>query len=116
MLLVMLLLVACTSREIHTEVTNPDTAEELSATACTVNEDCMLHNSELAWACCYAGSCQDINYSEDKWIPLNAQWLAQERQKWCTEDCGPAPACPVTIVDAGYSPSCVEGVCVKIKN
>jgi hypothetical protein len=111
-----LLLVACSQpREIYTEISNPSTTEELSATECTRDEDCILHDANYGWGCCWAGYCDSINYSGSNWIPLNSKWLSQEKAKWCLDECGPAPACPTRISDAGYAVVCADGVCVKTK-
>lgn len=85
-------------------------------TSCQTDGDCQLINKDFAYSCCYAGSCQGIDYSQDKWIAVNSNsFLLQQEQVCPTKDqCGPAPACPSYMVNDKFAARCVSGVCQKL--
>ncbi|MEK6839529.1 MAG: hypothetical protein AABX72_01190 [Nanoarchaeota archaeon] len=83
---------------------------------CTKDDECMLIDNTLGFSCCYAGACQIINYSEDKWTAVNAQWFAQMRQEFCPskEECGPAPMCPEHFANEQFKAKCTTPIyCIR---
>jgi hypothetical protein len=85
-------------------------------TGCAQDSDCALVDESLGFSCCWAGSCAQINYSEDKWVAVNATWYSSERDRNCPGDCGPAPGCPIRIINASFVPVCQSGICEKIES
>ncbi len=83
---------------------------------CRSDDECQLMNAELGLGCCWAGACQIIDYSEEKWVGVNLYWLVQMRQTFCPmeEDCGPAPMCAVRSINENYEARCVQGRCQKV--
>ena len=85
------------------------------AFACSTDDDCTLVNQNSGWACCYSGACQEIDYSEEKWISVNKNWFQNGRSLNCPSEaqCGPQPLCPVRQVNENYYGKCNAGVCKK---
>jgi hypothetical protein len=84
--------------------------------SCTADADCQLVNSELEFACCYAGACQRINYSEGKWIAVNAEWFNSAREANCPSkgECGPSPMCPTWMPVDDIEAKCIASKCEKV--
>lgn len=82
-------------------------------TSCSADDECRLVNSELAFSCCWAGACEPMDYSLERWIAVNAQWYEGQREQHCPADCGPAPMCAVRVVNDNYTAICQEGICEK---
>lgn len=113
-LALILFLTACSRPlEIRMNISNPGT-QEIKADGCVVDQDCTLHNVDYAWQCCWQGRCDAIDYSKDNWIAVNVQWLTDGKSKYCPSDCGPAPMCPTTIINASYIAQCVNSICMKV--
>jgi len=85
--------------------------------SCHADEDCHLVNEEYGFACCWAGACQLIDYSQEKWIAVNARWFLQEREKHCPDKsaCEQAPRCVERIIDSDYMARCQNKVCRKAR-
>jgi len=84
--------------------------------SCKSDEDCQLINKEYGFGCCWIGRCGEIDYSQEQWIAVNANWFAAGHDQYCPTkaECGPAPMCPVMMTDENYAAKCVKGVCQKI--
>ena len=104
--------VACQPAAVYTNISNPGT-QEIKADGCTQDSDCVLHDADYGWQCCWAGRCDSLDYSSGSWIAVNSQWLAEGKAKYCPSDCGPGPMCPTRIVNINYTAKCVNSICVK---
>jgi len=82
--------------------------------SCAADDDCRLVNSGHAFACCWAGACDEIDYSSDKWIAVNKEWFENTREQHCPADCGPAPGCAVRAVNENFTAVCQDGICEKV--
>jgi hypothetical protein len=84
-------------------------------TACGTDADCLLINSEHGLGCCYAGACEPIDYSEEKWVAVNAQWFESQRAEHCPSkvECGPAPGCAVRAANTNFTGKCFGNACLK---
>lgn len=84
---------------------------------CLIDGDCEMINKELNLSCCFAGVCEEIDYSLDKWIAVNKNWIREERNKNCPsmEECGPSPACSVAPISDNFKAKCVDRVCKKVQ-
>ena len=82
-------------------------------TGCTEDSDCILVDESLGFSWCYEGACAQIDYSEDKWIAVNSTWFGVQRNKYCPNDCGPAPGCPTQIINDSFEAVCSNGFCEK---
>lgn len=89
-------------------------------TSCQMNSDCEIINRSLKFACCWAGACDTADYSEPKWVAVNAKWFAGQRATACpsARECGPVPLCyGAKVVVAGeesYEAQCVTNTCQKV--
>ncbi|MEW5955737.1 MAG: hypothetical protein AB1626_04355 [Candidatus Micrarchaeota archaeon] len=93
-----------------------DCAQEFTVqNQCGADEDCLLVNKERGFSCCWAGACEEIDYSQEKWVAANRQWFESQRTANCpsTEECGPAPMCAVRAVNEDFEATCMRGACVK---
>lgn len=83
---------------------------------CKSDEDCQLINREYGFSCCWIGSCGEIDYSQEKWIAVNANWFAAGHAQYCPTkaECGPAPMCPIMMAGKNYAAKCVKSVCQKV--
>jgi hypothetical protein len=104
----------CRTADGRTFISLTDLFDSSKDTSCIKDEDCTLVDEELAFSCCWAGACREINYSEGKWIAVNNDWFEQQRLRHCTADCGPAPLCAVRVKNDNFTASCVEGMCKKL--
>ena len=89
--------------------------EFIPETACAADNECKLINAEQKYSCCYAGACEITDYSEEKWIAVNAEWFATQRTRYCpsAQECGPAPLCAVYVETSGYTAKCIQNTCQK---
>ncbi|MDP2666308.1 MAG: hypothetical protein Q8P05_02305 [Candidatus Diapherotrites archaeon] len=85
-------------------------------TFCRNDADCRLINRELYFSCCYAGTCDPLDYGNQKWVAANTQWFFKNRQIVCPfpEKCGDAPVCNVKSLDTGYQAKCIQNACQKV--
>jgi|GEM_PF-4673618 len=98
---------------------------------CSADDDCMLINKELGFRCCWAGACEEIDYSLDKYISVNKEsflklrtenclegdvWQATTSEEKIREDevCGPPPLCPTRIINDNFIAQCVNNTCQKV--
>uniref|UniRef100_A0A7S4M6N3 Uncharacterized protein n=1 Tax=Vannella robusta TaxID=1487602 RepID=A0A7S4M6N3_9EUKA len=89
-------------------------SEEEWNTECNTNGDCSLQNRENDFSCCFAGSCDSIDYAEEKWEPVNQEWWF-ECHEACSVDCGPAPLCPdIQPEGTEWEAHCINQVCAKV--
>jgi len=95
------------------KIDNFDTEKNIT---CNTDDDCQLINKELGFSCCWAGACEEIDYSLNKWIAVNKNWFNKEREKKCLsiQECGPAPLCPVKIINDNYRAQCINNICKKV--
>ena len=98
-----------------TATPSPENVFRNALYSCVTDEDCALVNKELGLSCCYAGTCQEIDYSEEKWIAVNSIWLRLSQEQKCPskEECGPAPLCAVRIKNNDFQAKCDAGICKK---
>ena len=91
-------------------------AEFLPDVSCRIDDDCQLINEELGFSCCWAGACEAIDYSLDKWIAVSKDWFAEQRAANCPppEECGPAPMCAVRAINENFEAQCMNNVCQKV--
>jgi hypothetical protein len=84
--------------------------------SCAGDADCILVDSALGFSCCWAGRCDGLDYSLERWIAVNSEWYSNGRMENCpSEDkCGPAPMCPTRAINLNYSAVCVQNSCVKV--
>ena len=82
---------------------------------CTQNDDCVLKNRDLGIACCWEAYCQEIDYSEDKWVAVNweSYLILDAANCKLTEGCGPPPGCADQIINDNYKAVCEDGICTK---
>src|SRR3989338_83728 len=83
---------------------------------CAQDRDCILVNKELQLGCCDAGRCQDIDYSQEKWVAVNSQSFNILKGLKCPE----LEDCPITdrwcednIINENYYGKCVNNLCKK---
>ncbi|VVC72236.1 Uncharacterised protein [uncultured archaeon] len=83
---------------------------------CASDGDCALADSTLRLSCCYAGACNEIDYSQPKWVAVNSGWLLAQRAINCppASDCGPAPLCAVWTTNSSFRAACLNSTCEKI--
>jgi hypothetical protein len=83
--------------------------------SCKIDEDCKLVNKNLNYACCWAGVCDEVDYSKDNWVAVNKDLFSAERSQTCPakSSCGPTPGCPREIINDAYQARCSSGQCVK---
>ena len=91
-------------------------AEFLPDVSCRVDKDCQLINEDLRFSCCWAGACEPIDHSLDKWIAVNKDGLAEQKAANCPppEECGPAPLCAVRAINENFEAQCTNSVCQKV--
>jgi hypothetical protein len=82
-------------------------------TICNEDSDCVLADESLGFSCCHAGACAQIDYSEDKWVAVNGTWFSSQRAEHCPSECGPAPGCPIRILNDSFEAVCNAGACEK---
>ena len=82
---------------------------------CSADSDCMLINKDLEFGCCGSGECQEIDYSQSKWIAVNGAWFRQVQEQNCRNagQCAPAPLCPIRLVNDSFEARCVNRACQK---
>lgn len=76
--------------------------------SCSDDSDCVLINNELGFSCCWAGACEERDYSLDKWVAANRNWFEEGREKYCPsiEECGPAPGCATRLLNDSFEAKC----------
>lgn len=86
-------------------------------TSCEKDDDCALINSSYGYNCCWIGACDLVDYSQKQWISVNADWFTGKQEEVCpaSGQCGPAPGCPVQVIDDSNVARCIENVCKKVK-
>lgn len=89
--------------------------QDISLT-CIADADCQLINSDHGIQCCWEGACEPVDYSEENWIAVNRESYQAAQWNICprSEECGPAPGCPVHVVNDRFEAKCVENVCRKM--
>ncbi len=97
----------------RTFVSLTDLFDVTKDTSCEADDDCILVDEELGFSCCWAGECGQIEYSLGKWIAVNKEWYESERRGHCPSDCGPAPGCPVQLVNDSFTAMCSDNKCEK---
>ncbi|MFH0884697.1 MAG: hypothetical protein V1861_03225 [Candidatus Micrarchaeota archaeon] len=108
----------CKTPDGRTFVSQKDRFEIDTNLSCVSDADCLLVNSELGFSCCWAGACEPIDYSQDKWIAINRAWYEAGRASYCPveKDCGPAPGCAVQSINENYMANCSANKCTKLPN
>lgn len=81
--------------------------------SCEADADCILVDSGLGFRCCWAGACEQIDYTDGKWVAVNKGWFDRQRIEHCPQDCGPAPLCAVRVLNDNYTAVC-NGICEKV--
>jgi len=83
--------------------------------SCSEDSDCSLVDGSLGFGCCWAGACDAIDYSLEKWVAVSKAWYDAGKGAYCpsTSDCGPAPGCAVRPVNENFTAECVSGSCTK---
>ncbi len=97
---------------------------------CEVDRDCVLIDQRLGLACCWAGVCNSIDYSQGSYIAVNEASFEASREEHCPPDtegyapealtqktrgCGPMPGCPVPpATNDRFAATCIEGFCEKV--
>jgi hypothetical protein len=87
-----------------------DVSKNLS---CETDDDCMLVNEELGFRCCWAGACEQLDYSQEKWIAVNKLWFEGRQDEYCPSDCGPAPLCAIQEINTNFTVECSQQ-CMKV--
>ncbi len=100
----------------QTFVSLDDLFQVSKETICNENSDCILVDESLGFSCCWRGACAQINYSDPKWIAVNGTWFGMQKNQHCPEDCGPAPGCPVQIINDSFEAVCSSGFCEKAES
>lgn len=85
------------------------------STVCEQDSDCTIVNSELDFRECLPGYCDIVDYSEDKYVAVNAHALAEFVDLFNTGACGVQPSCPTQFIDSGYVARCADSLCRKVK-
>jgi len=106
----------CRTSDGRTFVSQKDRFDIDRNISCQSDQDCELANSDLGFQCCYAGACEPIDYSLDKWIAVNTDWYIAGRTSYCPakEECGPAPGCAAQAKNLNYSAKCIARECRKV--
>lgn len=83
---------------------------------CGSDNDCVLMNRDLGLGCCWAGACQPVDYSLTNWMAVNKSWIEGLKAENCPsrEECGPAPMCPIRLINDSFEARCVSGACQKV--
>lgn len=84
--------------------------------SCQTHHDCQLINQDLGFSCGWLGVCDQADYSLEKWIGVNKNWLNQEREKNCPpqDECGARPTCNPKLINDNFTAKCVSGLCQKV--
>jgi hypothetical protein len=106
----------CKTPDGRTFVSQKDAFDIGRNLSCAGDGGCVLVNSELGFSCCWAGACEALDYSQDKWIAANRAWYEAGRASYCPpeKDCGPAPGCAVQSINENYTAGCLSGACHKL--
>ena len=106
----------CKTPDGETFVSQTDLFDSLINVSCTKDEDCALVNHDRGFGCCYSGACERIDYSQDSWVAVNADWFAEQQARICppTEACGTAPACNPQPRNDKFEAKCVTSICQKV--
>jgi hypothetical protein len=85
--------------------------------SCRVDAGCQLINFDNRFSCCWAGACEAIDYSLDKWMAVNKMWFEQGRSENCPtgRECGPAPMCATRIINEDFAARCIDQRCEKVQ-
>ena len=116
MLCVMVILLASCSQNTTNDIKIPHIILNgaIVSQVCKVDGDCMLINTELGFGCCYAGYCDGIDYSLEKWIAVRTGSFNSVHSNYCTQKCGPAPGCPTRLINGNFEAKCINNTCVKM--
>ena len=96
--------------------------EQVVSLKCNSDEECILINKDLGFSCCWEGACEEIDYSLDRYVAVNQDSFHSLRIKECPwvedkakryEKCGPAPGCPVALINDNFVAKCVNNICTK---
>lgn len=106
----------CKTPDGRTFVSGTDFLEVNHNVSCSIDADCKLVNKKLGFSCCWAGACEGINYSQDKWVAMNKKWYDGVQKRYCPNqsECGPAPMCAVKAINTNYTASCINKQCKKV--
>lgn len=90
--------------------------EFLPDVSCTLDDNCQLINKNWRFSCCWVGACERIDYSLDKWIGVNKEWFAEQRDRYCPPkiECGGAPMCYPMPINDEFIAQCIDGMCQKV--
>ena len=97
---------------------------------CEVDRDCVLIDQRLGLSCCWARTCEAIDYSKASYIAVNEVSFEASREEYCPLDteeyapealtqkergCGPMPGCPTPpVINDRFVAACIEGLCEKV--
>ena len=83
--------------------------------SCVRDSDCRLIDQTLKYDCCQAGSCQPKDYSQDRWVAVNAAKFDSLKAQACqSQACGIIPQCIARPENQAYEARCVGGTCEKL--
>lgn len=88
-------------------------------TQCSIDDDCTLINKDINYQACWPGRCETIDYLLDKYIAVNKKAfeefrLQEANSRPSDEECGPAPLCPVQLLNDNFIAKCIDNVCQKV--
>ena len=115
--------------KINSNVENRTGVEKDELYVCQSGQDCIIVNKETMFSCCWAGACDEIDWSLDKYIGINKARWGMEKNNRCYngldensaegkqllyDKCGPAPKCPIFLKNANFEAKCITGMCTKV--
>ena len=81
--------------------------------SCQRDSDCQLVNDNSWSNCSLSTACQPADYSQDRWVSINAQWYAQVHDKNCPSENFPKMACDPKPINDNFGPKCIANKCQK---
>ncbi|MFH1392256.1 MAG: hypothetical protein ABIG90_01050 [bacterium] len=83
---------------------------------CNTSQECILINQDLGFGCGWAGICDPIDYSLNKYIAVNARSFLDLKEKNCEPlpTYGFAPMCAVQLINDNFIAECISGICEKV--
>lgn len=107
----------CRTPDGRTMISDKDVFDATRDISCGDDPECSLVNVNHGFSCCFAGACDQPDYSNGEWEAVNKEWFTRERTRNCPDEknCGPAPTCPEKKPTGAYKAACINSKCVKIE-
>ena len=94
------------------------TATNVFNRSCSLDTDCILVDTTLADICCGGDNCEPLDFSQDKWVAVNASGYAKQKDSVCTVRgvCAPGKECFPKPINDAYHVQCSNNSCLKVRN